>query len=226
MKKAAKEKFEKNLDNIILQNVSNPKTYWKIMKMLIKSDKGSYNIPSLQNEINYDNFDETVDEDDKKWSLLNKYFCLISKLEDENVPLPEFQSRTNDIIDNIVVNIDEIVDILQILDPNKASGPDVISQKMLKICPEKIAIPLQIIFNKSLQQCKYPSSWKTANVIAIFKKGDTSQPSNYRPISLISCVGKVMERVVTNMFTIIFINVNFYTSISLVSYQNSQRCIN
>jgi hypothetical protein len=67
---------------------------------------------------------------------------------------------------------------------------------MLKISPEKIAIPLQIIFNKSLRQCKYPSSWKNAHVIAIFKKGDTSLPSNYRPISLISCVGKVMERII------------------------------
>jgi hypothetical protein len=39
---------------------------------------------------------------------------------------------------------------------------------MLKISPEKIAIPLQIIFNKSLRQCKYPSSWKNAHVTAIF----------------------------------------------------------
>ena len=67
---------------------------------------------------------------------------------------------------------------------------------MLKISPEKIAIPLQIIFSKSLRQCKYPSSWKNAHVTAIFKKGDTSLPSNYRPISLISCVGKVMERII------------------------------
>jgi hypothetical protein len=67
---------------------------------------------------------------------------------------------------------------------------------MLKISPEKIAKPLLIIFNKSLQQSKYPSNWKSAHVIAIFKKGDTSLPSNYRPISLISCVGKLMERIV------------------------------
>ena len=82
--------------------------------------------------------------------------------------------------------------MINILHPNKASGPDVISHRMLKICPDKVAIPLQIIFNKSLSQCIYPTSWKIANVIAIFKKGDSSLPSNYRPISLISCVGKVM----------------------------------
>ena len=67
---------------------------------------------------------------------------------------------------------------------------------MLKIAPEKIAEPLQIIFNKSLRQGKYPSSWKIAHVIAILKKGDASLPSNYRPISLISCVGQIMDRVV------------------------------
>jgi hypothetical protein len=68
---------------------------------------------------------------------------------------------------------------------------------MLKISIEKIATPLQIIFSKSLHQCKYRSSLKNAHVTAIFKKGDTSLPSNYRPISLISCVGKVMEGLYT-----------------------------
>jgi hypothetical protein len=67
---------------------------------------------------------------------------------------------------------------------------------MLKICPEKIAAPLQIISNTSLLQYKYPTSWKIAHVIAIFKKGDKSLPSNYSPISLISCVGKIMECVI------------------------------
>jgi Holliday junction resolvasome RuvABC ATP-dependent DNA helicase subunit len=42
MKKIAKEKFENNLDNFLLNNSSNPKMYWKIMKMLIKSNKGNY----------------------------------------------------------------------------------------------------------------------------------------------------------------------------------------
>jgi hypothetical protein len=47
MNKIAKENFENKLDNILLENSSNPKTYWKIMKMLIKSNKGNNCIPPL-----------------------------------------------------------------------------------------------------------------------------------------------------------------------------------
>ena len=87
--------------------------------------------------------------------MLNKYFNLTSKLEEENMPLPDFDMKTNNVINEVFVTISEIVDILKIIDPNKASGPDKISYKMLKISPKKIATPLQIIFSKSLRQCKY-----------------------------------------------------------------------
>ena len=150
----------------------------------------------LQNIIQGEGLEEVVYEDDEKCELLNQYFSFISSLEDANVPLPDIEHKTNNFLRDIVITTDEIVDIIKILNPNKASGPDIIRTKMLKLCPEKIAVPLQIIFNKSLLQCKYPTSWKIAHVIAIFKKGDNSLPSNYRPISLISCVGKLMERVI------------------------------
>ena len=55
---------------------------------------------------------------------------------------------------------------------------------------ETICIPLAIIFNFSLQKGIFPSTWKIA------RKDDKSSPSNYRPISLLSCIGKVMERAV------------------------------
>ena len=112
----------------------------------------------------------------------------------------------------------DIVDIIQISDLKKASGPDKISHKMLKISPKKIAEPLQIIFNKSLRQGKYSSSWTIAHVIAILKKGDASLSANYRPISLINFVGKNMERV--KMFIIILLETNLYISISLAFFRN------
>jgi hypothetical protein len=67
-------------------------------------------------------------------------------------PTPDFDLRTNNVTNEDFVTISEIVDIQKIIYPYKASGPDKISHKMLKISTEKIAIPLQIIFNKLLRQ--------------------------------------------------------------------------
>jgi hypothetical protein len=109
-------------------------------------------------------------------------------LDEANATLPDIELKTNNKISDINISVQEIADTIQILHPNKASGPDIISHKMLKLCRNNIALPLQIIFNKSLQQSKYPTNWKLAHVIPVFKKGDSSLPSNYRPVSLIRCV--------------------------------------
>ena len=110
------------------------------MKMLLKSNKGSGNFPPLQNIIN----------DQHLCDLLKKYFSFIFKLDEANAPLPQIELKTNNIIIDLNVSVEEISYIIQILHPNKASRPDIISHKMLKISPNKKALPLQIIFNKSL----------------------------------------------------------------------------
>ena len=50
--------------------------------------------------------------------------------------------------------------------------------------------------NRSFHEGIFPDIWKLANVIPIFKKGDKSEPSNYRPVALLSCIGKLQERIV------------------------------
>ena len=79
--------------------------------MLIKSNKGSNYIPPFRNSINDENFDDIVYGEEDKCDLLNKYFSLISKLEEENVPLPDFDIKTNNVINEIFLTISEIVDI-------------------------------------------------------------------------------------------------------------------
>jgi hypothetical protein len=66
--------------------------------------------------------------DEDKYDLLNKYLSLVSKLEEKNVPLPDFDTKTNNVINAIFVTISEIVDILKIIDPYKAAGPDKIGR--------------------------------------------------------------------------------------------------
>ena len=87
-------------------------------------------------------------------------------------------------------------DCLYNLKINKASGPDLISPRLLKEGAIVLARPFSVIFNRSLQQGYFPSAWKTANVSPIHKKDEKSLTSNYRPISLLSSPGKVMERCV------------------------------
>jgi hypothetical protein len=60
--------------------------------------------------------------------------------------LPDFDIKTNNVINEVFVTISEIVDILKIINPNKASGPDKTSHKKIKISHEKIVIPLQITY--------------------------------------------------------------------------------
>jgi hypothetical protein len=101
------------------------------MKMLLKSNKGSGNFPPLHNIINDQNLEEFTYDDEEKCDLLNKYFSFISKLDEANVTLPDVELKTNNKISYINVSVQKISDIIQILHPNKASGPDVISHKML-----------------------------------------------------------------------------------------------
>ena len=82
---------------------------------------------------------------------------------------------------------------------------------MLKSTVHTIAKPLCLLFNRSLKDCLFPCSWKIANVLPLYKKGDPSQVSNYRPVSLLSCVSKIMERIIfKHLYNYFYENDLFY----------------
>ena len=86
-----------------------------------------------------------------------------------------------------------VKDKLKQLNNCKIQGPDGIPPKVLKEVSENLAIPLSILFNKSLEKGLIPADWKQAEVVAVFKKGTKSDPGNYRPVSLTSVICKVLE---------------------------------
>ena len=99
-------------------------------------------------------------------------------------------------LENIVILENDVCDILKLLDPTKAVGHDHISPRLLKEGKNELALPLCALFNLSLQQKVFPTDWKKANVVPVFKKDDPQKVNNYRPISLLSVVSKVFERCV------------------------------
>ena len=88
----------------------------------------------------------------------------------------------------------EIYKVIDNLDNNKAPGPGYINAWALKSGKYALGTHLQIIFNDCIQEKIFPTNLKDAHITSIFKKGDVSVLTNYRPISVTPTFSKVFER--------------------------------
>ena len=116
----------------------------------------------------------------------------------------------------------EIINEINKLKPGKAAGIDAIPSKLLKAAPSAIAPSLTHIFNRVFATGTYPESLKISKVIPIYKKGDCTLPENYRPISLLSCINRLLEKVIetslTHMTYFMITNLDSGKSILLVMH--------
>ena len=83
--------------------------------------------------------------------------------------------------------------VLESLDVNKATGHDGISVKILKAGDDEISLTLSILYNSGIKKGQWPCDWKKGDWTLIYKKDDR-HAKNYRPITVLSCVKKVFER--------------------------------
>ena len=176
-----KNKFFKRLGN------SSNKDFWKAIKSLSNKDSC---VPTLKHE------GRDVDSNPDKAQVLNNFFhqCFNRSLP----PLPSHSSWLDptNFPENLLCTEDAVSDLVTNLDASKATGPDDISARMLKETAPSIVYSLTKLFNLSLTSGKLPSAWKLARVVPVPKSNDLSAPSNYRPISILSIISKIMERCV------------------------------
>ena len=90
----------------------------------------------------------------------------------------------------------KVESMLKLLNVSKSTGPDEFHPRFLKETAVSIALPVTILFNKSLTEGTIPQEWKLANVTCIHKSGDKTAASNYRPFSITSILCRMLESII------------------------------
>ena len=203
--------FEKD---IIDKSEKEPKLFYNYINS--KTKKKEQILTITDEGITYDN-EKDMSE------ILNKKFQSVFTKEpsfDENQegPVPKQKLR------GIKLTKERVLKILKSLDKNKSMGPDGISPWILKECAEELCEPLFMIFTNSLQQGKLPKIWKKANITPLYKKGNKSNPLNYRPVSLTSIVCKILETLIREEWVDMLEKQNMFTG-KQFGFRQGRSCV-
>ena len=142
--------------------------------------------------------DSLVSDNSDKATIFNQFFHSVFTIEDCS-SLSDLRQSLEvhpDLINSIDFSVNEVHMALINLQKDKACGPDCVLAYLLKIGVDFLAVPLNKLFQLSLSTGTLPRDWVTANIVPVYKKGDSQLSSNYHPISLTSAVIKVMERII------------------------------
>ena len=216
IRKAKQRQHKKNASFLRTNQKSNPKTWWKTVKSFYntKCTKSDFDQPLIvDNHI-------LTDEKDKA-NALNDFFASQSNLEQEERELPLLYPLNKNTIENVNITAAKVNKILQCLQTSKASGPDELNPLILKKTAKSISPIIAHIFNHSMKTSTFPSIWKLAHVTPLFKKGDRHNTGNYRPISLLSILSKVLERCVFDQVFEYFTENNIISKVQAAYIKNS-----
>ena len=193
----AKLKYSQSL---LEENQNKPESLWRVIKSFYPAKSPSYST-SQSFEVDGQLLTDAVE-------ILNafcKHFTdIVSCLKQKAFPLSnltwrvtsDIASRTDGIFKFQLVSVSEVHRILKSLKCSKSVEVDNLPSRLLKDSASAIALPLTYIINLSLKSGLVPTEWKSAKIAPIHKTGSRSNMDNYRPISVLPTISKVLERVV------------------------------
>ena len=127
---------------------------------------------------------------------LNNFFGSVFTQEDLTVIPEAEEEEVQQNMPPITVSQQDVLKKIRALRKDAAAGPDGLTPRILKEFEAQLAIPLAILFNKSIRTGEIPEDWRKANVTPIFKKWTKGDPGNYRPVSLTSVPCKLLESII------------------------------
>ena len=162
------------------------KAFWKAIRLLNKKESL---IPTLVSN------GYRVESSKEKATVLNHFFhdCF-NKTLPPLTPQPSLLCPV-DCPADLLCSEEEVFDLISSLDTSKSTGPDGISARMLKSVATSITPSITRLFNLSLSTGILPDPWKSARIVPILKSTQNqSSPTNYRPISILPLVSKLLEK--------------------------------
>ena len=199
-----KIKKQKYFEDKLNENIGKPKELWKTLKSLGLPTK-----TSAQSNICLENDNKLLFDSTSIAETFKTFFANLASNLVKKFPSPKgFFGKTfvsefykNIVSENNNFNLhytsnEEVIKIIKKIEPSKAAGIDNLSGKFLKDGAEILATPISQICNLSIKSSSFPNSCKIAKLKPLFKKGVKTEPKNYRPISLLPLISKVIEKII------------------------------
>lgn len=183
------ELYNKHINNIEKNIVSNPKQFWNY----IKDHNGTSSYPS---EMFFK--DESAETPLGIVNLFSKYFEQMYDTDNIDTNIDEiYNEEPNETID-INLTLFDIDCAIARLKSKACIGPDGLHPKVIKECADSLVFPIWLLFTKTLDNSRIPDKLKVSRVIALFKKGNRKNVENYRIIAINSILMKIFEIAVLN----------------------------
>ena len=200
------KKLKKGQERKIAEDCrSNPKAFWRFVNSKRKCKQGISVLKKPDGTY-------TTNDREKAEVLDNLFSSVFTRENTDSIPHTVPGEKSDRVfISDIIITEKAVKDKLNKLNTAKTPGIDKIHPRVLKELSESLIKPLTILFNKSICEGQLPLDWKTANISAIFKKGEKSDANNYRPVSLTSIVCKVLESIIRDTVQEYFEQQNLYT---------------